>query len=524
VSLAQIGIRRAARPQRATLVKSAMQVARGNHMTFACPPLGVAYLASSLRANGVPVTIVDAVGEAPDEVRAIEHEPGQPALLRYGLADDAIVRRIPADTTIIGVSAMFSEEWPITRASIHAMRTAFPSAVIFVGGEHASAAPELVLRECPSVAACVIGEGEETLVDLVDAVASGRSFDGVAGIVWRDGAAIRTNARRARIRAVDAIPEPAWDLVPMEKYLSRGLGYGVDRGRSVPIIATRGCPFQCTFCSSPAMWTTRWSARDPDAVLAEMERAITTYRAQNFDFYDLTAIVKRDWILEFSRRLTEKRWGVTWQLPAGTRSEAIDAEVAKCLYASGCRNIAYAPESGSPTLLARVKKKVNLDRMKASMRDAIAAGLKVKCNMIMGFPDETRAEMDETLRFCRDLARIGVHDINVTPFCPYPGSALFDALLRSGTIDEVDDAYFRMLASYSDLANTISFCASTSSGALSVLRWSAMAQFYGLSFAHRPARILSLAKNLATGKQTTRLERALSDIAKRQEQAAIARL
>jgi len=498
---------------RVTLVKPPMQVARGNHLTLACPPLGLAYLASTLRARGVEVDIVDAVGEAPAQITPIE---GHRHLLRYGLTDEQVVRRIAADTRVIGVSAMFSEEWPVTREVIRAIGRAHPTAALIVGGEHASAAPELVLRECPAVMACVLGEGEETIVELVEHLEAGRSFGTVAGVVYRDGDQHRRTARRARIRAIDAIPPPAWDLVPLHQYFRHGLGYGVKRGRSVPILATRGCPFQCTFCSSPQMWTTRWAARDPDAVLAEMEDAITRYGAENFDFYDLTAIVRKDWIVAFSRRLIDRRWGITWQLPAGTRSEAIDAEVAGYLYRSGCRNIAYAPESGSPGLLRRIKKKINLDRMKESMRGAVDAGLMVKCNMIMGFPDETRAEMDETLHFCRDLARLGVHDINVTPFCPYPGSELFDDLIRSGRIPALGDDYFRMLASYSDLTQSTSFCDHVSSRTLSFLRWSTMAQFYGASFALHPDRIARLVANLVTGKQTTRLDKALSDIADRQ--------
>lgn len=495
------------------LVKPPMQVARGNHVTLACPPLGLAYLAAALRERGADVTVIDAVGEAPTRVRPMrQHEH----LLRYGLSDEEIVRRVPPDARIIGVTAMFSEEWPLVRDVIRAISKAIPNAVVIAGGEHVTAAPELVLRECDGVVACVLGEGEETIVELVERLADGLPLDGVAGIVYRDGDTIRRTGRRARIRAIDAIAPPAWDLVPMEGYLGHRLGYGVDRGRSVPIVATRGCPFQCTFCSSPQMWTTRWSARDPDAVLAEMESAILRYGAQNFDFYDLTAIVRRDWILEFCKKLTERRWNITWQLPAGTRSEAIDREVAHALFSSGCRNIAYAPESGSKELLRRVKKKVDLERMKASMRDAIDAGLMVKCNMIMGFPDETRDEMEETIKFCRELAAIGVHDINVTPFCAYPGSELFESLVQSGAITGLDDDYFRTLASYSDLAGSVSFSERVSSRTLGYLRLSTMAQFYGLSFARRPGRLASLARNLVTRRQHTRLERALSDLASRQ--------
>jgi len=495
------------------LVKPPMQVGRANHVTLACPPLGLAYLASTLRSQGIHVTVVDALGEAPDDVRPLEHNPN---LLRYGLEDEQILARIPRDTTIVGVSCMFSEEWPVARTTIRAIGRALPEAFIVCGGEHVSATAGLVLRECPEVNACALGEGEETLLELARALDSGRPLSDVPGLVLRSDTRLLHTSRRARIRALDAIPPPAWDLLPMEQYLVRGLGYGVRRGRSMPIVATRGCPFQCTFCSSPQMWTTRWNARDPEAVLNEMADSIERWRVQNFDFYDLTAIVRKDWIVEFSRRLAEKRWNITWQIPAGTRSEALDGEVLQLLFASGCRNIAYAPESGSPAVLRRIKKRVKLERMKASMRQAVAAGLKVKCNLVMGFPDETHEEMAQTIELCRELATLGIHDVNVTPFCPYPGSELFEQLLASGRISGLDDRYFEMLASYSDLMQTASFNAYLSSRQLGRLRWSAMFQFYAMSFALHPLRAASLASNLALGRETTRLERALTDIAQRQ--------
>ena len=94
------------------------------------------------------------------------------------------------------------------------------------------------------------------------------------------------------IRNLDDIPWPAWDLVPLYKYLDHGLGYGVDLGRSMLILATRGCPYQCTFCSNPSMWTTRYM-RPPADVVDEIEWLVSGYGANSLDFEDLTAIVKK---------------------------------------------------------------------------------------------------------------------------------------------------------------------------------------------------------------------------------------
>lgn len=494
------------------LLKPPMQAARGNHVTLACPPLGLAYLAATLRAQGVDVRVLDAVGEAPEQYEPL---PDAPGLLRCGLTDDELLARVPRDIAVLGVTCMFSEEWPLMRGVLRKLRERLPGALILAGGEHITAVPEFSMHDAgPGVIdACVLGEGEETLSTVVSHVGRGSDWRGEPGLcVWDEQGHAHRTGSRGRIRTIDALPEPAWDLIPMESYLRLGRGFGVRRGRSIPVLATRGCPFQCTFCSSPQMWTTRWSARDPDLLLAEMERAMDRYDVRNFDFYDLTAVVRKDWIVTFARKLAARRWNITWQIPAGTRSEALDEEVVNLLAASGCRNVAYAPESGSPAVLARVKKKVNLGRMKDSMRAAVRAGLRVKCNLIMGFPDETVAEALETLRLCHELAALGIDDVNVTPFCPYPGSALFDQLRASGRIRALNDRYFHGLASYSDLMRAESYSEHLPNWALGALRWASMADFYGESFARHPSRFVSVARSLWTGRQETRLDKSLADL------------
>lgn len=427
-------------------------------------------------------------------------------LLTHGLAIEQIVARVDPATEWLGVSCMFSHEWPLMRALIGRLREARPGVPIVAGGEHITAMPELSLEQCPALDYCVLGEGEETLADLLDTVKRGGAPSTVAGLALRvDGRAVRT-ATRARIRHVDDIPLPAWDLVPLANYLDNELGFGVNRGRSIPLLATRGCPYQCTFCSNPSMWTTRWIARDASAVLAEMRGDIERYRVENFDFYDLTAIVKRDWILEFGRLILASGLRFTWQLPSGTRSEAIDGEVARLLYASGCRNISYAPESGSPSVLKRIKKRIDLGRMKASMRAAIASGINVKANIILGFPDETHREVWESMVFIAQMAALGVHDISISPFSPYPGSELFDAMRAGGRLPALDDAYFYSLATYTDLFHTVSAAERIGDRALGFYRTAGMLLFYGLTYAFRPWRLVRTIVNAFGDRQESRGE------------------
>lgn len=491
-------------PSTVTLVRPPILIPRAAMTAPTCPPVGVAYLAGALRAAGHDVCVIDAVGEAPRHYEPI----GDARFLSHGLPLEEIARRVDPGVDVIGVSAMFSHEWPLTRHLIELLRRQAPEALIVAGGEHITAAAEFSLRDCPQLDLAVVGEGEQTLLDIVGAGPAGAHA--VPGVVSRPGHRHEQDEGRAptrgRIRNLDTMAAPAWDLLPIDNYLDHGFGFGVARGRSMPVVATRGCPYRCTFCSSPQMWTTRWEARSPQEVLEEIRSYIEERRADNIDFYDLTAIVRRSWIVEFCELVLASGLEFTWQLPSGTRSEVIDAEVAGLLAASGCRNMSYAPESGSPTVLTRIKKQVDLDRMKSSMRDAVASGINCKANIIMGFPGETHRELRETLRFCVELAVLGLHDLSVTAFAPYPGSELFEELQREGRIGALDDDFFFSLGAYSDLSRAVSWSEHVSDRALGGYRALGMALFYAVSFARRPRRLLQLFRNAVSGRQESRLD------------------
>jgi radical SAM superfamily enzyme YgiQ (UPF0313 family) len=494
-----------------TLLRPALLVPTWSDSGPLTPPIGPAYLASSLRQAGHVARIVDGIGENPFQVTSLFDD----RVLAVGLRSEEIVERLQPDTTLIGVSCMFSQDWPEVRRLIGLVRRRFPSVPIVAGGEHISATADFTLESTPEIDACVIGEGEETIVDVASAFDERLDLDGIPGLVVRGPGGPVSTGPRARIRDVDALPWPAWDLVPIERYLDHGLGYGVNRGRSMPMLATRGCPYQCTFCSNPAMWTTRWLARAPALVLDEIESYQQRFGATNFDFYDLTAIVKRSWIIEFTDLIASRGLRFTWQLPSGTRSEAIDDEVSRRLFASGCRNMSYAPESGSPEVLTRIKKVVKLDRLEASVRGAVRNGLNVKLNIIMGFPKETAAELRQTVRFLARMAVAGVQDMSISLFSPYPGSALYVELRASGAIPELSDDYFLSLGAYKDFSQAVSFSDGVSPVSLNRYRLAGFAVFYGVQYAVRPWRIVQMVWRFSRKRQESRLDKSLQDFAHR---------
>jgi anaerobic magnesium-protoporphyrin IX monomethyl ester cyclase len=471
------------------------------------PPLGLAYVAAALREAGFPYRVIDATGAALD---AVSPYPERSDFMMQGLTIEETVRRIPADADVIGVSCMFSTLWPLTHRVADAIRARFPRALLVLGGEHGTAVPEHVLGTSP-FDVVVLGEGEETFVELLRARASGRPFGDVKGIAYRDGGRVVTTGLSARRKDVDAIPVPDWASFPIREYIDRHQTNGINLGRSMPILGTRGCPFQCTFCSNPAMWTQRWIARNPILLADEMERYAREYGVTNFDFQDLTAIVKRQWIVDFCGELIRRDLKITWQMPSGTRAEVFDAEVADLLYRSGCRALAFAPESGSPEILKVVKKQVDLDHMLMAMRAAVRRGLKLSCFIVIGFPDDTPATLGQTLSLIRRMAVLGVYDIAVSKFVPYPGSALFRRLQQEGKLQLDDEFFVSPMDFYT--AKAPSYADAISSRRLYWTMLWMFVNFYVISFALRPWRVArALARALVTGREETRYAKWFVDV------------
>ena len=492
------------------LIRPSIVVPASNATTMFTPPLGLTYVAGALREAGFQVQFIDAVGESLDT-----RHPAPNDCFLYGLSLEQIVDRIDPESEIIGVAFGFSFEWPVGRNLVNEIRKKFPQTLLIGGGEHVTAVPDQSLAES-ALDIGVLGEGEETAVEIATVFAEGRLDPAsIEGIVYQDqnGDVVATS-RRPRKLEIDTVPLPAWDLTPIENYLDRGYGFGVNRGRSMPMMASRGCPYQCTFCSNPSMWTTRWIPRDADLLLDEMQSYIDRYNVQNFDFYDLTAIVKKNWIVDFCQKIEQRGMNFTWQLPSGTRSEAIDGEVAALLFKSGCRNMSYSPESGSPSVLTRIKKKITGESVIESIKACYVNGMNIKTNIIFGFPGETYREIFQSYRFIMRMALAGAYDISVWAFSPYPGSELFSEISEQQEM-KMDDPYYDSLRSYADASKTVSYSKHFSDQRLKTLRFFGTVLFYLTSWVRRPIRPFKIIWNLMHGKQESRAELGLYNLLRR---------
>ena len=290
-------------------------------------------------------------------------------------------------------------------------------------GRNATSFWPWMFEQTDAIDVAVLGEGERTIVAVADRVADGTSLHGLAGVALPEVAeASEEPCLPTRIRDVESIDRPAWDLFPMDAYFRYRSFLGVDRGRSMPILATRGCPYECSFCSAPNMWTTRYRVREPVEIVDEIQSYVESYGIENVDFVDLTPITKRRWILEFCDEMVHRGLEVSLQLPIGTRSEALNEEVLRRLYQAGCRNITFAPETGSERMMKIYNKRADLEDILEGIRSARAAGLVTNIHMMIGHPEETWKDRWDNIIFMLRAAGAGLHVAGTTLFYPYPGA------------------------------------------------------------------------------------------------------
>ncbi|MCP5195855.1 MAG: cobalamin B12-binding domain-containing protein [Gammaproteobacteria bacterium] len=467
-------------------------------------PIGLAYLAGYLRKSGIEVVVVDAYGEA---IEAVSEVHGFVRVMRQGLTDQQVIARIPCDVDCIGISAMYSADWPMIRQLIRAIRRSFPSTVLIAGGEHVTVVPEFCLRDAPELDFVVLGEGEKTTVRLLKALSEGREVGTIPALAWLDDGRLMMTDPPQRLRKLDELSKPAWDLFPTGQYFRHGNLSAVmssEKAKTLPLIASRGCPYACAFCASIKVWGRLWVVRDPEEVVDEIQDYIRDYGVTNFDFYDQAGMVKKSWIIRFCKLLLERQLSVVWHIPAGTRLEALDQEVLRLMKQSGCGYFGFPLESGSDRSLRLINKQLDKQKALQTLRWIVDAHLKTKIHFVLGFPDDTWKDVLASYRVAILTAWIGAHDASFFPFFPAPGSPLFERLLQEKRV-ELNDDFFITLTPYESMSSFKSYCPHISDRTLGWLCFIGMAMFYAISFLRRPQRAWSLIREIYTRESESRL-------------------
>ena len=321
---------------------------------------------------------------------------------------------------LIGISQFTHNRFAALRLAELAKRLN-PLCYVVLGGPHATHRSRELLAGFPAVDAVVLGEGEETFLDLARHLQGddNRDLSLISGLVLRHRGEVVVTPPRPPIADLDALPSAVscYDDA-----------LGVDRQRQTEfIITSRGCPASCRFCSSPLFWGHALRFRSPRAIVDELRAIRDRYGLLYFSLRDDTFTADRQRVLEFCRLLVEERLYIVWNCQS--RVTSVDGEMLGWMKRAGCECVQYGVESGSERILKSLGKRIAPPQIRQAAAATRRAGLHFSIYLITGVPGETTEDLQATLRLIDDIRP---HDGQVSPLACYPGTALFADMIASG--------------------------------------------------------------------------------------------
>jgi magnesium-protoporphyrin IX monomethyl ester (oxidative) cyclase len=469
------------------------------------PPLGLLYLASSIREKGHEVDLIDATVERADRITDLKND-----ISIRGLTFSEIVDKVDEQTDLIGISNLFSLTFPVVIELIDNLKNAFPDIKIVLGGAHPSALPKLCLEKSKADF-IIIGEGELSFADLINCLENSASVDGIDGIAFEHNNEIVVNPKTNYIRDLDGLPFPARDLLNLEKYYSTHEAHGPSQGAWTPILSSRGCPFKCTFCTSK-LWNRRFRTRSAQNVVEEIEHCIEEYGITEFHFEDENMTLKNERVREMCRLIIDKGVKIKWQTPNGIRAGDTACDTLDIMKQSGCCHITVAPESGSERVLKDIiHKEQDLESVTRIVKHASKIGLKTAAFFIIGLPGETIYDVKLSIKYASQLAVAGLDEVGISLFIPLPGSELYDMLLKQGKLNNDWASY----ATIGDMSKAVSWSEEISDSELNRLRKRAYLEFVLIKSVFHPLRVLKIFFNIIRKKEELKTERTLIAFIKR---------
>ena len=361
--------------------------------------LGIAYLCASLKAAEHECLVLDLNnihrGEPVSTVRRV------------------IERYRPGLIGISGVSWAFKS----AREAAQYIRTVSKVPIV-QGGIHASLVKDRIL-EHPEFDIVVVGEGEETIVDLANTLDAGGDLHRVKGLGFREDGRVVMNEERDPPKDLDGLPFP--DFHP----------FGLRRIYSYPLLTSRGCPYTCTFCLSPVLSERRWRARSPENVIEELEHAVREYRIRAFNVRDDNLTLRMDRAKKFCDLLAAKNLGLRWSCNNGIFARWVDDELSGKMRKAGCVEVSLGVESLVPEIFDEVRKGEHLKDITNAVRALRGAGVRVRGFFILGLPHDTYENSMLTYRLAKEL---GLDDYGWNTLLPFPGTGAAEWVRDHGTI------------------------------------------------------------------------------------------
>jgi radical SAM superfamily enzyme YgiQ (UPF0313 family) len=385
---------------------------------FPVPPLGLGYLAAVLERRGFEVKIIDLNVES------------------LGTLEEHLSRERPE---VVGVSCAVGN----TReafAVVSKVKGQFPECFVVVGGPYASIMSKEMLVRHREIDATVVGEGEATLVELMERLQNKQGLNNVNGLIFRDGSKIRSNPSRDPVDALDSLPFPDREKLPMKFY----------RQYAGVLFTSRGCPYQCVFCSR-SVFGRRWRGHSPEYVLTEIEHLIKQYGVTDLSFLDDNFTFDLDRAEKILEGIIAKKWKLSLYFWNGIRVDSVNEGLLAKMKKAGCTAINYGVESVDPEVLVKIAKGITLDQVDKTIRLTREAGIRANVFLMVGNPGDTAKAFGKIRKF---VQRVKVDGVHLSLATPIPGTEFWSWVNKNGDwlgydreelldwpIDDVEDAY-----------------------------------------------------------------------------------
>jgi magnesium-protoporphyrin IX monomethyl ester (oxidative) cyclase len=387
-------------------------------MKVSIQPLGVAYIAAVVRGE-VQVEIMDGVAESD-----YERDLGD-GFSWMGASLPEIRARIEKfQPDLVGIGCIFSSVFPVIREICREIKKINPAILTVVGGTYPTFMTEHCLSE-PGLDFIVLGEGETAMLELVRHLRDGRELSEIDGLAFKEQGRVKVNPKTKWITDLDSIPFPARDLLPMSLYSKVGVPHSLSMTsrRHAPMITSRGCSAHCIYCSSARFWGNHYRFRSPGNVLAEIESLVRDWGIEEIQFEDDNMTADRKRAKEIFRGIIERGLKIKFNFPNGLAMWTLDEEMVDLMAKAGCYEMTLAYESGCPEVLKRiVKNPLNLEKAAVITKHIKAQGIRTDSFYIIGFPGETREQIQQTFRFAREMGTDIAYFFVANPL---PGSELY---------------------------------------------------------------------------------------------------
>ena len=366
------------------------------------PPLGLMYIGAKLKKAGFNVKIKDAFAER----------------MNWQDFTDYIKKARP---DIMGIGGMS----PVVDTSFRAIKIARPyTRHIIMGGPHISLYKQKIFHMCPEIDFGVIGEGEETTLELIRALDHGKSIDGITGVVTAD----IQNKKRELIRDIDTIPFPDRDMVPYRLYR-----YPLLKDRYVTTMFTsRGCPYHCTFCDKSTFGSI-WRPRSVENVLSEIDEIVNYDHIKSIIFYDDLFTLNKERVMALCEGILKQGYRFDWKCEG--RVNLVDLEMLKLMKRAGCSINAYGVESGNQIGLDYLNKKTETEDIRRAFFLTRQAGIRTIAYFILGIPVESYRDEMNTIEFAKEIKPTYAQ---FSILSPYYGTRVYDDAVERGWYREID--------------------------------------------------------------------------------------